>query len=78
MKAQSKKQSVIETTAQTLIGLATSIVVQLIVYPLMGIPVTLNQNIIITIIFFVVSLIRGYLVRRYFNSNQKQNKNVKI
>jgi len=70
MKAQSKKQSIIESIAQTFIGLGTSIAVQLIIYPLMGIPVSLNQNIVITIVFFVVSLIRGYFVRRYFNLKQ--------
>ena len=68
--SQSKKQSVLESTIQTLIGLGTSIAVQLIIYPLMGIPVSLPQNIIITIVFFTVSMIRGYLVRRYFNSKQ--------
>jgi hypothetical protein len=70
--SQSKKQSVLESISQTMIGLLTSIAVQLIIYPLMGIPVSLNQNLIITAVFFVVSMIRGYLVRRYFNL--KQNK----
>lgn len=70
--SQSKKQSVLESTIQTLIGLGTSIAVQLIIYPLMGIPVSLQQNIIITIVFFTVSIVRGYLVRRYFNSKQQK------
>ena len=68
--SQSKKQSVIESVTQTLIGLGTSIVVQLIIYPLLGIPVSFKQNLIITAIFFVVSIIRGYLVRRFFNVKQ--------
>ena len=68
--SQSKKQSVLESIMQTLIGLGTSILVQIIIYPLMGIPVSFNQNLIITAVFFVVSMVRGYLVRRYFNSKQ--------
>lgn len=68
--SQSKKQSVLEITIQTLIGLGTSILVQIIIYPLMGIPVSFNQNLIITAVFVAVSMIRGYLVRRYFNSKQ--------
>lgn len=64
---QTKKHSIIETISQTVIGLGSSIVIQLILYPLMGIPVTLFQNIIITIVFFIASLIRGYFIRRYFN-----------
>jgi hypothetical protein len=67
MKNQTKKHSLIESIIQTLIGLITSIIVQLILYPILNIPVTLKQNIIITIVFFVVSVVRGYLVRRFFN-----------
>jgi hypothetical protein len=65
--SQSKKHSVIETVAQTVIGLMTSILIQITIYPIMNIPVTLGQNLIITAVFFLVSLIRGYLVRRLFN-----------
>lgn len=72
--SQTKKQSVFESITQTLIGLATSIAVQLVIYPLMGIPVSLKQNVIITIVFFTVSIIRGYLVRRYFNRKQVNKK----
>lgn len=64
---QSKKHSIIESITQTIIGLGTSILIQVILYPLMGIPVTFSQNLIITSVFFIVSIIRGYLVRRYFS-----------
>lgn len=70
MKEQSKKNSLIETVTQTVIGLGTLILIQVIIYPLMGIPVTLFQNVIITIIFFVVSILRGYFIRRLFNKEQ--------
>jgi len=63
---QTKKKSLIESTAQTVIGLATSILIQIILYPIMGIPVTLFQNVVITAVFFAVSIIRGYFVRRIF------------
>jgi len=68
MKQQTKKKSLIESTVQTLIGLGTSILVQITIYPLMGIPVTFEQNLIITAVFFVVSIVRGYLVRRLFET----------
>ena len=68
MKQQTKKKSLIESTVQTLIGLWTSILVQITIYPLMGIPVTFEQNLIITAVFFVVSIVRGYLVRRLFET----------
>jgi len=64
---QSKQKSLIESTFQTVIGLGTSIVLQMILYPMMGIPVTFSQNLIITAVFFIVSIVRGYLARRIFN-----------
>jgi high-affinity Fe2+/Pb2+ permease len=68
---QTKKHSAIESLVQTIIGLGTSILVQITIYPLMGIPVSFQQNLIITTVFFVVSIIRGYLVRRMFNRLKK-------
>lgn len=67
---QTKKQSVIESLTNILVGLITSFLIQLVIYPIMGIPVSFNQNIIITIVFFIASFIRGYLIRRYFNSKK--------
>jgi hypothetical protein len=64
---QSKKLSIIESVTQTVIGLGISFCIQIVIYPLMDIPVTIKQNIVITIVFFLASLIRGYFVRRYFN-----------
>lgn len=64
---QTKKHSIIESITQTIIGLGTSILIQVILYPIMGIPVTFSQNLIITAVFFIVSIIRGYFVRRYFS-----------
>jgi len=63
---QTKKHSIIESITQTIIGLGTSILIQVILYPIMGIPVTFSQNLIITSVFFIVSIIRGYLIRRWF------------
>jgi len=63
---QTKQKSLIESVIQTVIGLGTSIIIQCVLYPIMGIPVTFSQNLIITAVFFVVSIIRGYFVRRIF------------
>jgi len=63
---QTKQKSLIESIIQTIIGLGTSILIQIILYPMMGIPVTFSQNLIITLVFFLVSIVRGYFVRRIF------------
>ena len=67
---QSKKHSIIESVANTVIGLVTSFIIQVIIYPLLDIPVTISQNVIITFVFFIASVFRGYLVRRYFNKKE--------
>lgn len=64
---QSKKHSLIESITNTLIGFMVSLLIQLIIYPVMGIPVKFSQNIIITLVFTIVSILRGYIVRRIFN-----------
>ena len=65
---QTKNKSLIEAVSNTIIGLGTSFAIQLIIYPVLNIPVSIGQNIIITAVFFIVSIIRSYLVRRLFNS----------
>lgn len=56
----------VESVVATGAGLITSMVVQAIIYPMFGFDVTFKQNILITFIFTLVSLIRGYLIRRLF------------
>ena len=64
---QSKKLSIIEAVSNTVIGLLTSFCIQLMIYPILNIEVSINQNIIITFVFFIASILRGYVVRRLFN-----------
>ena len=69
---QSKKYSIIESVANTVIGLVTSFIIQIIIYPLLDIAVSISQNIIITFVFLIVSIIRGYLIRRLFNKKDNE------
>ena len=64
---QSKRSSFIETLSQTLIGYFINLGVQFIVYPLYGAVFTVMQNVQLGLIFLVVSLLRGYAIRRYYN-----------
>ena len=65
---QSRKHSAIESITNTLAGFIVSLLIQLAIYPAMGIPVKFHQNIIITLVFTVASIFRGYLIRRLFNA----------
>lgn len=46
---QTKKNSLIESITNTISGFVISLLIQLLIYPIMGIPVNFHQNIIITI-----------------------------
>jgi uncharacterized protein YacL len=65
---QSKKHSALESITNVIVGLLISIITQMIIYPILNIPVTFSQNLIITFVFFVLSFARGYIIRRIFNS----------
>ena len=64
---QNKKLSAVEAITNTVSGLVISFIIQIIIYPFLDIEVTLDQNLFITFVFFVVSFVRGYVVRRFFN-----------
>ena len=65
---QSKWQSFVETLINVGTGLVISLVIQtLIMKYYLKIEVSHADNLIITIIFTVASVIRGYVIRRIFN-----------
>jgi hypothetical protein len=64
---QTKKISLIESVTNTIAGFIVSLCIQLIIYPLMDIPVRFDQNLLITSVFTIVSIGRGYAIRRIFN-----------
>jgi hypothetical protein len=64
---QSKLVSAVEVTLNVGSGFVTAFLVwQLIANPLFGYEVTYAQNFVLTSIFTGVSLVRGYLWRRFF------------
>ena len=65
--SQTRMQSAIETVASTAIGFVIAYAASYTVLPLFGHHVTHGQNFWITVIFTVISLIRGWFVRRLFN-----------
>lgn len=69
---QSKRHSLVESVTNTFIGFFVSLLIQVVLYPIMDIPVTFGQNILITMIFTIVSIIRGYVIRRWFNRTVKK------
>ena len=64
---QTKKQSHLEVTINQILGIIGGWLIVYFIFPLFD---YLNQSLVATIstiIFFIWSYIRSYLVRRYFN-----------
>lgn len=63
---QTRKASLAETLLSTAIGYVVAVTTQVIVFPWFGLHVPLHQNMMIGCIFTVVSIIRGFAIRRLF------------
>ena len=64
---QSKLQSLGESFITVGSGLVIAVIIQLLVFPLYDIEITLFENIQLATIFTISSIIRVYIVRRCFN-----------
>ncbi len=65
---QSKLMSWVETCLNTGIGFAIAIAAQVLVFPLFGFNPPLSANFQIALIFTVISIVRGYVLRRLFEA----------
>lgn len=68
---QSKKQSLIESLTSVGIGWFIGVILNMLVLPLFDYDVSLTDGVLISIIFTAVSVIRSYVVRRWFNSKER-------
>ena len=64
---QTRLQSFIESVANIAVGYGVALASQLMVFPLFGIHIPLSTNLGIGAIFTVISLVRSYVIRRWFN-----------
>ena len=69
---QTKLDSLVEALLSTFIGFVVSFTANLVLMPMLGIPVSLSQNFILTVAFTFVSVARSYLVRRWANKYLSQ------
>jgi hypothetical protein len=64
---QTKKQSAYEALINIAVGIGVSFGALYIIFPLLNIESSGSKNILITLFFTVVSFIRSYFLRRFFN-----------
>ena len=65
---QSKWMSLVESIANVVVGYGVAVVTQILVFPLFGLHASLNQNLLIGLVFTGVSLVRSYFLRRVFEA----------
>lgn len=67
---QTKLQSLIEAITNTAIGFIISLMATFAILPLLGIESTPLKNLKLTIFFTVISILRSYIIRRWFNKTK--------
>ena len=69
---QSKKQSLIESLTSVGIGWLIGVILNLTILPLFNYNITVVDSLWVSLIFTVISVVRGYFIRRFFNSKEKK------
>lgn len=64
---QSKRRSLYESLANTFSGTVLNLIATQIIMHGMGYQITLSENLLITVVMTVISIGRGYIIRRIFN-----------
>ena len=70
---QTKLESFFEVCFSLVIGFFVTMAISPIVYPMFGHSFSTSQNVGLTLVFTVASLIRGYVVRRWMNTGLKNS-----
>jgi len=65
---QSRRWSLVETATNIAVGYAVAVGGQVVIFPLFGLRTTLSENLQIGVYFTLLSLLRGYTLRRLFTN----------
>jgi hypothetical protein len=60
--------SLVEATANVVVGFGVAVLAQIAVFPLFGLDVSFADNLLIGAIFTVISIARSYALRRMFEA----------
>ena len=65
---QSKRMSLVEALSNVVVGYGVAVATQIAVFPLFDLDVGISETLAIGGIFTVVSIVRGYALRRVFEA----------
>ncbi len=63
---QLKRHSLLESIVNVAVGYVVALLSQIIIFPVFGLQVSLQDNILIGLFFTAVSIVRSYILRRIF------------
>lgn len=69
---QTRIGSLIEALFNTCIGLVISVIANQVIFPQFGFHPSVGENVAISAIYTVISIVRGYCLRRWFNARLHQ------
>lgn len=69
---QTRLQSLTESVVNVVIGYTVAVISQLLIFPLFDIHIPLHDNLLIGVWFTGISLVRSYVIRRWFNAKIKR------
>ena len=71
---QSRTKLLVEAVVNAAAGYGVAVATQIMVFPFFGLHVTLAGNLAIGLIFMIVSIARGYVLRRLFETLRPSKK----
>jgi hypothetical protein len=63
---QSRRMSLVEATTNVIVGYALAVGMQIVVFPVFAIHISIGDQLAIGLAFTGISLIHGYVLRRLF------------
>jgi len=66
--SQSRLGSFIEACINVVIGFTINYIANLLIFPLFGMSISLSDNFLLGIIYTAISIVRSYVIRRWFNA----------
>jgi hypothetical protein len=66
-KGQKKSHSITEAIINVVIGFGINFTANMLIFPLFGWKISAQQNLVLGIIYTLISIIRSYFLRRIFN-----------
>jgi hypothetical protein len=69
--SQSKLGSFIEAWVNVAIGFSINFAANLLIFPMFGMHISLSNNFLMGCIYTLISVVRSYAIRRWFNGGFK-------